>query len=133
MILRLYLLTLVIYGAIDFLWVGLIAKQWFQKEIGHLMASSIKMPPAILFYLLYPLSLILFAIFPSIKTGSPLQALLYGAALGLTCYAAYDLTNLATLKSWPIKLAICDMLWGGFVSGITCFLVVAITRRFFPG
>ena len=131
MILRLYLLTLVVYCSIDFLWVNLIIKQWFQKEVGPLMADKINWAPAILFYLLYPASLILFAIYPSLKSAYSYHALLYGAALGLTCYAAYDLTNLATLKGWPIKLAICDMVWGAFISGITSVIVYSLYKRFF--
>ena len=128
--LKIYLLTILIFTAIDFLWVGMIAKSWYQKELGFLLVDSVQWIPILLFYLIYPVALILFCIHPSLKIDSWQQAALYGAFLGFIAYAAYDLTNLATIRNWPLKLAICDMLWGSFVSSLTSFLVFILTKRF---
>jgi uncharacterized membrane protein len=117
---KLYLITLFFYSAIDFIWIGFVARPWFNRELGDLLVDSIQWIPASIFYLFYPLALLLFAIQPA---DSLQKAFLLGAALGLTAYAAYDLTNLATLKNWPVKLAICDMAWGAFASAITSLLV----------
>ena len=101
--LKLYILCLIVFCSIDFVWVGFIAKQWYQKELGFLLADSVQWFPALLFYAIYPAALILFSISPAIKADSWQYAIFYGAALGFISYAAYDLTNLATLKNWPVK------------------------------
>ena len=102
---------------IDMLWLGVIAKPLYQQGIGHLMAPQPKLWAAALFYLLYPVGLVLFAVMPN--TGSAwLQTALMGAAFGLFAYATYDLTNLATLKDWPLGLSVIDTLWGAAASAI---------------
>ncbi len=101
------------------LWLGVIAKSLYQKEIGHLMAPQFKLVPAILFYLIYMGGLVFFAILPSIETVCIKNALLYGALFGFVSYATYDLTNFATLRDWPLKIVIYDLLWGTFISATT--------------
>lgn len=127
---KLYLICLFVFCAIDFLWVGIIAKHWYAKELGNLLVDSINWVPVIGFYLLYASAILVFAVQPSLKLGSWEYAVFYGAFLGLISYAAYDLTNLATLKNWPVLLAICDMLWGAFVTGITSLILFNLQRHF---
>lgn len=122
-LLKAYIACLLIFCAIDFFWVGILAKQWYRMEIGHLLVDSIHWIPVIGFYLLYAAAILVFAVYPSIKLGSWQYALFYGAFLGLITYAAYDLTNLATLKNWPRLLAICDMIWGTFVTSATAVIL----------
>lgn len=125
-----YLICLLVFCAIDSLWVGIIAKQWYAKELGTLLVDSVNWLPVIGFYMLYAAAILVFAVQPSIKLGSWHYALFYGAFLGLISYAAYDLTNLATLKNWPVLLALCDMLWGAFVTGITSLVLFNLQRHF---
>lgn len=121
-----YVSCLLIFCTIDFLWVGIIAKQWYGKELGHLLVDSIRWAPVVAFYTLYAAGILVFALYPALKLNSWQHALFYGAFLGLLSYAAYDLTNLATLKNWPVLLAICDMLWGSFVTGVTSFILFSL-------
>lgn len=117
-----YLVSLVVFFTIDLFWLGIIAKNLYREQIGFLMSAEIKWKPAILFYALYIAGLVVFAILPAINEGNWVSALLYGGFFGLVCYATYDLTNLATLKGWPIKIVIYDLLWGTFVTGITSLI-----------
>lgn len=112
MFFKLYLLTLPIFFAIDMLWLGLVAKNFYAKHIGFLMKSNINWYAAIAFYLLFIAGLILFVITPALEKHSWLHALLFGALFGLITYATYDLTNLATLKDWSITVTIVDLIWG---------------------
>jgi uncharacterized membrane protein len=128
--LKLYLISLPVFFAIDLFWVGVFAKNFYENQIGHLMAPSVRWGAVISFYCLYLLGLVFFAIMPSVKENNWAQALIYGALFGFICYAAYDLTNLATLIRWPVKMVICDMLWGAFVSGTVSLITFWISRTY---
>ncbi len=116
---KFYLIAVLIFFLIDMLWLGVIAKTLYQREIGHLMAPQFKLVPALLFYLIYIGGLVFFAILPSVETASIKNALLCGALFGFVAYATYDLTNFATLRGWPLKIVIYDLLWGTFISAAT--------------
>jgi uncharacterized membrane protein len=118
---KLYLVALVVFFSIDLFWLGIIAKNLYVQEIGYIMADKVKWGPAILFYAIYISALVFFAVQPALQEGKWLSALLYGGFFGFVCYATYDLTNLATLKGWPLKIVVYDLLWGTFISGITSF------------
>ena len=131
---KLYLVALFVFFAIDLLWLGVIAKNLYREQIGFLMADEIRWGAAFIFYGLYLFGLVFFAIMPAFKQGMWNTALLNGALFGLICYATYDLTNLATLKGWPVKIVIYDLIWGTFISGIVClitFWVGTFWKRFF--
>jgi len=113
-----YSLTLLIFLAVDFLWLGLIAKQFYQRYLGHFFSEQVNWAAAFLFYLLFVFGLMVFVIFPAIKADAFKQALLLGMLYGLVTYATYDLTNLALLKDWPLKVVVVDILWGIVLSGI---------------
>lgn len=117
--LKLYLVSLTVFFIIDLFWLGVIAKDLYKEQIGFLLSNEVRWVPAILFYCLYVAGLAFFAILPAFHTGNWMSALLYGGFFGLVCYATYDLTNLATLKGWPTKIVVYDLLWGAFISGIT--------------
>ena len=108
--------TLVVMLALDLLWLGVIAKPLYQQGIGHLMAERPNIPVALLFYLLYPVGLVLFAVAASSAGASWGTTLRNAALFGFFCYATYDLTNLATLRNWPLGIAALDVAWGVFVS-----------------
>jgi uncharacterized membrane protein len=114
-----YAVAAVVMIAIDLLWLGVIAKPLYRDGIGHLMAGSPNIAAAVLFYLMFPVGLMIFAIVPTATSGEWTKTLVAGALFGLFCYATYDLTNLATLKGWPLGLSVLDMAWGALVSSVS--------------
>lgn len=114
--LKLYLVSLAVFLAIDLLWLGVVARSFYQKQLGFIMAPSVNGFAAISFYLLFMVGILFFVTIPGLESGSLKTILLRATLFGLTTYATYDLTNLATLKDWPVLLSVVDMLWGIFVS-----------------
>jgi|SRR5208283_3116912 len=112
MFLKLYCIALPIFFALDMFWLGLAAKNFYTKQIGFLMKANVNWAAAILFYLLFIAGLVAFVIVPAVDKGSWLRAFLFGAFFGFITYATYDLTNLATLKDWPLALTLVDLTWG---------------------
>ncbi|HEY1054282.1 MAG TPA: DUF2177 family protein [Emticicia sp.] len=125
-----FVITLLIFGAIDFLWLGLIAKNLYQQKLGFIMADKFNWVAALIFYLIYVGGILYFVIFPSLNNGNWQTALLKGAILGILCYGTYDLTNMATLKNWPYEIVIIDILWGAFLTGLTSTLSFIIAQKF---
>ncbi len=107
-----YLLTTVVFFAIDILWLGLIAKGLYNKILGHLLADQVYWTAAIVFYLIFIVGIFVLAIMPAVDKESFKYALIYGALFGFFTYATYDLTNLATMKGWPLKIVFIDIAWG---------------------
>jgi uncharacterized membrane protein len=107
--------TLALMVALDLLWLGVVARPVYQQGIGHLMAEQPRVPVAVLFYLLYAAGIMVFAVAPGGGWGRTLTA---AALFGFFAYATYDLTNLATLRQWPIGLSLLDVAWGTFVSTV---------------
>jgi uncharacterized membrane protein len=122
--LKLYLTALPIFFIVDMVWLALIAQKFYAKYIGFLM-GPVNWIAALIFYFLFVAGLVIFVIQPAVLQKSLSQALLMGAFFGLVTYATYDLTNLATLKNWPLIVTIVDLAWGTFlgaaVSGLTYF------------
>jgi uncharacterized membrane protein len=112
MFIKLFLIALPVFFVIDMAWLVLIAKNFYQKQIGFLMRPDINWFAAIIFYLLFIAGLVTFVISPAVEKHSWLHALLFGAFFGLVTYATYDLTNLATTKDWPLLVTIVDLIWG---------------------
>lgn len=107
-----YAATALVLLMLDVLWIGGLAQSLYQEGIGHLMAEQPRLGVAALFYALYPIGLLVFVVAPRGVTDDWPATLLRGALFGLVAYATYDLTNLATLKGWPVGLAMLDMAWG---------------------
>lgn len=130
MFIKLYAIALPVFIVVDRAWLGLVAKSFYAKQIGFLMKPEINWAAAVIFYLLFIAGLVLFVIGPAIEKGSWEHALLFGALFGLITYATYDLTNLATLKDWPVLVTVVDLCWGtalaASVSTATYFLAGAI-------
>jgi uncharacterized membrane protein len=114
----LYLLTTIAFFVIDFLWLKFAASN-YSKKIGHLMASKPKLVPALIFYLIFVVGVIIFAVLPGYEAQNILKTIMLGALFGMLSYSTYDLTNLATLKNWPVSITIIDIIWGTTVSTIT--------------
>lgn len=116
--LGIYGIAFLVMFLLDMLWLGVVATDWYARGIGHLMAPSPNLWAAALFYLLYPLGLLLFCVLPG-RDAPWLRVLGMGALFGFFAYATYDLTNLATLKGWPPVLTVVDIAWGCVVSGLS--------------
>jgi uncharacterized membrane protein len=130
MFIKLYFIALPVFFAIDMVWLGLVAKNFYSKYIGFLMTPNVNWMAALLFYLLFIAGLVVFLIMPAIEQKSWMHAFLFGALFGLITYATYDLTNLATLKDWPLIVTIVDLIWGmtlsASVSTITYLIAVKL-------
>ena len=129
MYIKLYLIALPVFFAIDMVWLGLVAKKFYRSQIGFLMKSDINWAAAIIFYLLFIFGLVLFVITPAIEKCSWTHALLFGAFFGLIAYATYDLTNLATLKDWPLLVTIVDLAWGAVLAASVSTATYFIARK----
>lgn len=130
MFLKLYALALPVFFAIDMLWLGLIAKNFYAKQIGFLMKPNINWTAAILFYLLFIVGLVLFVIAPAVEKKSWAHALLFGGLFGFITYATYDLTNLATLKEWPLLVTVVDLAWGSILGAGVCLITYFLATKF---
>ena len=104
--------------ALDLLWLGVVMKDFYRANLGHLMGGTVVWGAAIVFYLVFAAGLLFFAVMPALASGSWVKAALFGAALGALCYATYDLTNHATLRDWPLMVTIVDIIWGAVLSGV---------------
>ena len=113
---KLYMAALIAFFAIDMLWLGLVARTFYQKQLGFLMAPNINWLAAIVFYLLFIVGIVVFVVVPGLQSDSLKTTLLRAALFGLITYATYDLTNLATVKDWPVLVTIVDMIWGTVLS-----------------
>lgn len=115
----------------DGVWLFTIAKNFYAKHIGSLMAKSPNLIAGGLFYILYALGLAVLIVLPAIKDNTSfLKIFLLGALFGLVAYGTYDLTNLATIQNWPIIITIVDILWGTLYTGIVSMIAVYLTRLF---
>jgi uncharacterized membrane protein len=114
--LKLYFATLIAFFAIDMVWLGLVARTFYRKYIGFIMAPSPNWLAAIIFYLLFVVGILVLAVLPGLEASSLKTTLLRGALFGLIAYATYDLTNLATVKDWPLIVTVVDMIWGTVLS-----------------
>src|SRR5664280_1948380 len=102
MFIKLFFIALPVFFAVDLVWLIFVARSFYQKQIGFLMKPDINWPAAIIFYLLFIAGLVTFVISPAVDKHSWVHAILFGALFGLITYATYDLTNLATIKGWPL-------------------------------
>ncbi len=126
MMIKRYFVIFVIFFAIDIVWLALIAPKFYKAQIGHLMTDNVNWIAALLFYFIYMFALLIFVVNPAVQASSITHALLYGALLGFAMYATYDLTNLATLKDWPVLVTVADLVWGTFITAVTAAISTKI-------
>jgi uncharacterized membrane protein len=127
-----YVSTGVALALIDSVWLMTMAPRLYQPEIGEMLIKGFRPGPAITFYALYIVGILIFAVQPALAGGKWPAALLKGALFGFFCYMTYDLTNYATLKVWSLKVTILDMIWGATLTGLAAALGTAVTARLFP-
>ena len=126
--LKLYFLTVPIFFIIDLIWLGVVAKAFYQKNLNHILSPNVHWPAAIIFYLMYIAGILIFAVLPGLAKDSLRHAVVWGALFGFFTYATYDLTNLALLKDWPLKVVIVDILWGVVLCSIVASLSFGVAR-----
>ncbi len=116
--LKLYFATLVVFFAVDMIWLGLIARAFYKKHLGFLMAPEVNWYAAIIFYLIFIAGILVFVVVPGIRENDLTTTLLKAAFFGLITYATYDLTNLATVKNWPLLITVVDLVWGMVLTSV---------------
>lgn len=112
-----YLITLVVFFVIDIIWLAVIAKSFYKEQLGFIMAKKPNWYAAIAFYLIFIFGLTYFVVNPAVAEVSLRQVVIGGLLFGFVTYSTYDLTNLATLKDWPLKITVIDLIWGTALGG----------------
>ena len=112
---KLYAWSVSLFLLLDLVWLGLVARSFYQRHLADLLSPSVKWSAAIGFYLVYVAGILIFAVAPALERDSVGRAALLGCLFGFFTYATYDFTNLATLKGWPLRVVVVDVLWGSFL------------------
>ncbi|ODA66700.1 hypothetical protein A7A08_02468 [Methyloligella halotolerans] len=127
-----YFGALIVFGIIDFAWLGTMGNVFYKPLLGDMLANSVRPVPALVFYFLFPVGLTVFAIVPALREFSPATALGYGALLGALCYGTYDLTNHAVMREWSVQVTVVDIAYGALASAIaalaTYYIVANVLR-----
>ena len=130
---KLYLITLPIFLAFDALWLGLVAQSFYAEKLGYLMRPAPLWLAALIFYLVDIVGVLIFVVTPALKEKSPSRAAFFGGVFGFVTYATYDLTNLATIRDWPLIVTFVDLAWGtvltALVSAISCWFGLRLQLR----
>ena len=129
MFIKLYTIALLTFLGIDTVWLTFVAKNFYAKQIGYLMAKNPNLIAALIFYLIFIAGLVFFVIIPSLEDKNWTKVLISGAFFGLVTYATYDLTNLATIKDWPITVTIVDLIWGTILSALVSIITYLVVIK----
>jgi uncharacterized membrane protein len=123
-----YVVTLVLFTGVDFVWLGIMGNAFYRPSLGDMAAPGFRAAPAVVFYLLFAFGVVVFVVRPALAVESLAAAAGYGALFGLVGYGVYDLTNQATLKTWPLALTLVDMAWGTLLTGLAASAAYAAGR-----
>ncbi|MBT4203839.1 DUF2177 family protein [Hyphomicrobiales bacterium] len=123
-----YFITALIFLSIDAVWLGIVAKKFYFNNLGYLLAEKPNFIAAGIFYLIYVIGIVIFAIAPAFKINSASTALIYGSLFGFFAYLTYDMTNYSTVKNWPIIITFVDILWGTILTGFSACAGYIITK-----
>jgi len=124
-----YLATAAIFLLVDFVWLAYVAKNFYAARLGPLLLDKPNLTVAAVFYAIYVIGVVIFAVAPALQSGSWKTALIYGALFGLFTYGTYDMTNLATLKNWSVTVTVVDIIWGTVLTGASALLGYLIVTR----
>lgn len=114
-----YLTVLLVFGALDAVWLTMMGNRLYRATLGDIMLPDLRYAPALVFYFMYPIGIVIFAVAPALKAGSVQPALMYGLLFGLFAYATYDLTNYATLRNWTLQITLADLVYGSIVTAVS--------------
>ncbi len=123
-----YLVALVVLAIVDGIWLGVVSREFYKARLGHMLLDQPIWSVAILFYLIHAAGIAVFAVPPALSAGTWTSALLYGGLFGFCVYAAYDITNLATLRGWPMAVSAVDLAWGAVATAVTTFVPYLVVR-----
>ncbi len=123
-----YLAALATLAILDALWLGVVSREFYKARLGQLLLDQPLWWAAILFYLIHAAGVAVFAVPPAVAVGTWTAAVLYGALFGFCVYAAYDLTNLATLRGWPMAVSLVDLAWGAVVTAVATLVAFLVVR-----
>ena len=126
---KMYFITLAVFFVIDLTWLGLIAKNLYSQQLGFIMKENVNWIAAVSFYLIFIIGIVYFVVNPAVINDNWKYALFAGMLFGFVSYATYDLTNLATLKDWPLKITIIDLIWGTTLGGLTSIVSFFIYKK----
>jgi uncharacterized membrane protein len=126
--LKIYVLTVPVFFAIDILWLGYVAKGFYRKNLAFILSPDVNWLAAITFYLIYIVGILFFAVVPALERVSLARAIVWGGLYGFFTYATYDLTNMALIKGWPLKIVVVDILWGMVLCAAVAMASFGIAR-----
>jgi uncharacterized membrane protein len=125
-----YLASLIVFLGVDMVWLSTMASRVYRPIMGDIALQGANLAPAVAFYVLYPVGLVIFVILPALKAGNIQAALIYGALFGFFTYATYDLTNQATLRNWTLQLSLIDMAWGTVLAAVAAAAGFWVAAKF---
>lgn len=131
-LIRTYAVSLASFLVLDFVWLGLLARGFYRNQLGSLLAADVRWLPAVLFYLMFVAAVVVFVVAPSVPRRSLGRAALLGGFFGVVTYATYDLTNLATMRGFPVAVAAVDMAWGGVLTASVATVGYLVASRGAP-
>jgi len=123
-----YVTVTIVFVLLDAAWLTVMGPVLYKPALGDILADKVRLAPAIVFYLLYPIGIAIFAVLPALRAGSVGHAAVYGALFGLFAYATYDLTNAATLRQWTTQITLANMAWGAIATGLAATISVVACR-----
>jgi uncharacterized membrane protein len=129
-----YAIALLAFAAMDITWLMTMGAALYKETLGDILLPTVRLGPALAFYLMYPVGLVAFAIEPALRSGSAGTALVYGALFGAIAYATYDLTNFATLRNWTLQITAIDIVYGAVASAVVsalAFYLAPVVARWF--
>ncbi len=124
-----YLISFLVFIVIDLIWLGIIAKNLYSKYLGYLMTDNINWFSAFIFYMIFIFGILIFVLNPALEKNSLYHSIIFGALFGFVTYATYDLTNLATVKDWPLTITIIDLIWGSTLSSLTSSISFILIKK----
>lgn len=125
-----YPVCIVVMGGLDFLWLSNTSQALYHRDLAPLLADDPNMTVAVIFYLIFIVGILIFAVPPAPASGDWRNAALYGALYGFFTYATYDLTNFATMKVWTLRVTLLDIAWGTFLTGTTAGAASLVALKF---
>jgi uncharacterized membrane protein len=125
-----YVTALIVFLGADMVWLGIMAPRYYRPIMGDIVLATVNLPAAFVFYALYPIGLLIFVVYPALRSGSLTTALIYGALFGFFTYATYDLTNQATLRNWTWSLTLLDVAWGSVLAAVSAVVTFLVLTKF---
>jgi uncharacterized membrane protein len=125
-----YLAVLVVFGIIDAGWLSTMGNILYRPTLGDILLQNLRIAPALAFYAMYPVGIVVFAVLPALRSGSLATAFSLALLFGAIAYATYDLTNYATLRNWTLQISVADICYGAIASGIAATVATLVARKF---